>query len=57
MVAADHYQCTNCMSTVVHLLVLASKQAIDSFYPYHSGSRVRLFTWLQATTAVHHKLA
>jgi hypothetical protein len=45
------------MSTVVHLLVLASKQAIDSFYPYHSGSRVRLFTWLQATTAVHHKLA
>jgi len=39
------------------LLVLASKQALDSFYPQHSSSRVRLFAWLQATTTVHHKLA
>jgi hypothetical protein len=57
MVAADRYRCTNCTLTVVHLLVLASKQVIDSFYPQHFGSRVRLFAWLQATTAIHHKLA
>jgi len=57
MVATDRYRCTNCTSTVVHLLVLVSKQAIGSFYPQHSGSRVRLLAWLQATAAVHHKLA
>jgi hypothetical protein len=56
MVAADRYRCTNCTSTVVHLLVLASKQAIGSFYPQHSSSRVKFFAWLQATVAVYHKL-
>jgi hypothetical protein len=57
MVVAGRNRCINCMSTIVHLLVLASKQAIGSFYPQHSDSRVRFFTWLQATAAVHHKLA
>jgi hypothetical protein len=57
MVVADRYWCTNCTSIIVHLLVLASKQVIGSFYPQHSGSRTRLFAWLQATAAVHHKLA
>jgi len=52
MVAIGRYRCTNCMSTIVHLLVLAIKQAIGSFYPQHSGSRVRLFAWLQATVVV-----
>ncbi len=57
MVAVDCNRCINCTSIIVHLLVLTSKQAIGSFYPQHSDSWVRLFAWLQATTAVHHKLA
>ncbi len=57
MVAADRNRCINCTLTVVHLLMLANKQAIGFFYPPHSDSRVRLFVWLQATAAVHHKLA
>jgi hypothetical protein len=57
MVAANHYQCTNYTSIVIHLLVFASKQAISFFYPQHSGSQVRLFDGLQATAAIHHKLA
>ncbi len=57
MVAANCNRCINCMSTVVHLVVLASKQAIGSFYPQHSDSWVRFFAWLQAIATVHHKLA
>jgi hypothetical protein len=32
MVAADRNRCINCTLTIVHLLVLASKQAISHSY-------------------------